>query len=393
MEDMRLAGVVCLLVGCSFDHGQFNSPRVDGDVVVIDSPSIDGPPGCKTFSTHLDTCTQLVPGDPLTLTGANTYDTDTLTLSTPTMDVVLPNIEITNTDGGYVVVFVSSFTLQTGATLRVVGNTMDRPLGIVATEAVSIAGAIDLTANGAGARDDASCGKQVGQRGADDSGGGSGGGGGAFAGAGGKGGNGDSDGGASTGGDPGEAVTMRPAHVLGGCDGGPGGDGNAADTRGRAGDGGGAIFIASAVSITIPGAGSINAGGAGGAGGKGNGGGGGGGGSGGMIVLESRLVSIAGKLAANGGGGGEGADGADGDLGTTGALSTTRASGGSGNAPEGADGGTGGSSANPAGLAPAQLKKGGGGGGGGGVGFIAIGGSTPVTSGGAVVSPPYQAWP
>lgn len=388
---MRIAGVVCLLVGCSFDHGQFNGPRIDGDVTEIDSPLIDGPPGCQSFTTHLDTCTQLMPGDPLVLTGSNTYDTDTRVLTTENADVSLPSMVVTTTDGDYVVVFVSTFTMQAGASLRVTGATNDRPLGIVATDAVTIAGAIDLSKNGAGARDDSSCGTQVGKPGQDDNGGAGGGGGGAFAGAGGKGGNGDTDMGASTGGDAGIALTARPMHVMGGCDGGAGGDG-ATNTKGGAGDGGGAIFIASAVSISISGAGSINASGGGGAGGKGNGGGGGGGGSGGMIVLESKSISIAGKLAANGGGGGEGADGADGDPGDPGGLVSTRAAGGSAAAPEGADGGGGGAGNNAAGLAPTQLKKGGGGGGGGGVGFIAIGGSSPTTSG-SVISPAFQPWP
>ncbi len=390
---MRIAGVVCLLlvVACSFDHGQFNGPRIDGDVVMIDSPLIDGPPGCESFTTHLDTCTQLMPGDPIVLTGANTYNTDTLTLSTENTDVMLPSSVIVTPDGSYVVAFVSTFTMNAGATLRVTGTNMDRPLGIVATGAVVIDGAIDLSNNGAGARDDAACGTAVGGPGADDNGGASGGGGGAFAGAGGKGGNGDNDTGTSLGGTAGVAIATRPTHVLGGCDGGAGGDGNT-NTTGGGGDGGGAIFIASAVSITINSTGSINAGGGGGAGGKGNGGAGGGGGSGGMIVLESPSVKIAGKLAANGGGGGEGADGNDGAPGSPGGLTTARANGGAGDAGEGADGGDGGAGANAAGLAPTQFKKGGGGGGGGGVGFIAIGGSTPVTTG-SVISPAFQAWP
>jgi hypothetical protein len=391
---MRLAGVVCLLlvVGCSFDHGQFNGPRIDGDVITVDSPLIDGPPGCQSFTTHLDTCTQLMPGDPLVLMGANTYDTDDQTLSTGAIDVVLPSTVIVTPTGNYVVVFVSSFTLAAGATLRVTGSDMDRPLGIVATDAVTIQGAIDLSDNGAGARDDNACGPLVGTGGVDDVGGASGGGGGAFAGAGGKGGNGDNDTGISLGANGGTAIAMRPTHILGGCDGGAGGDGNN-DSNGGGGDGGGAIFIASATSLTINTGGSINAGGGGGAGGKSNGGAGGGGGSGGMIVLESPMVTIAGKLAANGGGGGEGADGNDGAPGNPGALSAMRAKGGAGGAGEGADGGDGGAGANPAGTAPGQVKKGGGGGGGGGVGFIAIGGSTPVTATGSVISPAFQAWP
>ena len=388
---MRIAGVVCLLVGCSFDHGQFNGPRIDGAVDMIDSPAIDGPPGCESFTTHIDTCTQLMPGDPLVLSGTNSYDTDDLVLTTPGGDVMLPSSVIVTTSGNYVVAFVSTLTLNAGATLRVTGSDMDRPLGIVATGAVTIDGAIDVSNNGAGARNDAECGTSVGGAGADDIGGASGGGGGAFAGAGGKGGNGDSDTGTSLGGAAGTALASRPTHVLGGCDGGAGGDGNT-NTDGGAGDGGGAIFIASAVSITINATGSINAGGGGGAGGKGNGGAGGGGGSGGMIVLESPMVKIAGKLAANGGGGGEGADGTDGKAGDPGALSAMRANGGAGSAGEGGDGGDGGAGANAAGTAATQFKKGGGGGGGGGVGFIAIGGSTPVTTG-SVISPAFQAWP
>jgi hypothetical protein len=383
--------VVCLLVGCSFDHGQLNGPPRDGDVITFDSPLIDGPPGCQSFTTHIDTCTQLMPGAPLTLTGANTYDTDDLRLTTPALEVNLPSSVIVTPTGSYVVVYVSTFTLAAGATLRVKGSDMDRPLGIVATGAVTIDGAIDLANNGAGARDDIACGPLVGRPGVDDVGGASGGGGGAFAGAGGKGGNGDNDTGISLGANGGTAIAMRPPHVLGGCDGGAGGDGNN-DSSGGGGDGGGAIFIASAVSITINPTGSINAGGGGGAGGKNNGGAGGGGGSGGMIVLESPMVTIGGKLAANGGGGGEGSDNNDGAPGNPGALSAMRAKGGAGGAGEGADGGDGGAGAMAAGTAPMQVKKGGGGGGGGGVGFIAIGGSTPVTTG-SVISPAFEAWP
>lgn len=384
---MRIAGVVCLLVGCSFDHGRI----VGNDAnAATDSTPIDGPPGCVTFSTHIDTCTQLMPGEPIALTGMNSYDTDELVLTTPSGPLVLPTRIITTPSGNIVVAFVSTFSLAANATLRVDGNGMDRPLGIVATGAITIDGAIDVSKNGAGARDDAQCGAQVGVSGADDNGGASGGGGGAFAGAGGGGGNGDNDNGTSLGGAAGAAIATRPMHVRGGCDGGPGGDGFAGN-GGAAGDGGGAIFLASDVSITI--AGSINAGGGGGSSGPSNGGGGGGG-SGGMIVLESKMVSISGAIAANGGGGGEGGDGATrGNPGTSGGLSATRAAGGSDGAPDGADGGGGGAGATVAGVTPTQFRKGGGGGGGGGAGFIAIGPSAPVTAGAAVISPAFQAWP
>lgn len=357
---------------------------------MIDAPELDGPPGCKSFSTHINTCTQLVAGDPLMLAGANTYDTDSLVLTTPNGNVTLPTRVITTTDGEIVVAFVTSLTLSSGATLRVEGNDFDRPLGIVATGAINVEGAIDVSNNGAGARNDAQCGAQVGVSGADDSGGASGGGGAAFAGAGGKGGDGDNDGGTSAGGASGTPVATRPPHVRGSCDGGPGGDGFA-ENGGPAGDGGGAVFLASAASITI--SGSINAGGGGGGPGQSNGGGGGGG-AGGMIVLEADTVTISGTLAANGGGGAEGGDSSNaGNPGSPGALATTRAPGGSGAASEGADGGTGGAAGNAAGLAPTQFRKGGGGGGGGGAGFIGIGGSSLVTSGTTVISPAYQAWP
>jgi hypothetical protein len=385
---MRLAGAVCLLIGCSFEHGQSNGTRLDSGMS-IDAPEIDGPPGCKSFSTHVDTCTQLIAGDPLTLSGANTYDTDELVLTTSNGKVTLPTRVITTSDGAIVVAFVSTLTLSAGATLRVDGNDTDRPLGIVATGAIVIEGAIDVSSNGAGARDDAQCGTSVGISGADDNGGGSGGGGGAFAGAGGNGGDGDNDTGTSNGGLGGTA-RARPTHILGGCDGGPGGDGSA-NSKAEAGDGGGAIFLASADSILI--SGTINAGGGGGKGGAGNGGGGGGGGSGGMIVLESPKITITGKLAANGGGGGEGADGSDGEPGNPGGLTTMRAGGGAGGAGEGGDGGSGGAVTNPSGTTATQFKKGGGGGGGGGAGFIGIGGSSLVTSGGTVISPAYQPWP
>lgn len=387
---MRLAGVVCLLVGCSFEHGQ--GAPIDGKPL-IDAPLIDGPPGCKSFSTHVDTCTQLLPNDPLALTGVNTYDTDDLVLTTPGGTVTLPTRVITTADGAIVVAFVSTFSMAAGATLRVEGSDMDRPLGIVATGAIVIDGAIDVSNNGAGARNDALCGAQAGNDGADDNGGGSGGGGGGFAGAGGKGGNGDNDGGMSSGAAAGTA-RARPAHILGGCDGGPGGQGMGEDDNaGEAGDGGGAIFLASSASITVAVNGSINAGGGGGRPGRGNGGGGGGGGSGGMIVLESNEVTINGKVAANGGGGGEGADGTNGSPGSPGGLATARATGGNGASNEGADGGSGGASANTAGDAPTQVRNGGGGGGGGGAGFIGIGDSSPTTSGSTVISPAYQAWP
>lgn len=389
--------VIGSLAACSFQHGALTGDGSTGDGP-RDGRGPDTPlDACVSFSTHLDTCMPMVmPGSGLVLSGSNSYDTDTQVLTTPNGATSIANQIVTTTDGGIVVLLVSSFTVNSGATLRITGVNDRRAFGIVSYGHVQIDGLLDLSDAGAGSRADQTCSDLglKGHKGADDNGGGSGGGGGGFAGAGGGGCNGDkdmnSDGGQSTGAAGGNAATARPTHITGGCDGGGGGD--AAGKGGNGGHGGGAIFVASGNSITIGASGAINAGGSGGKGGLGNGGGGAGGGSGGMIVLESSSVSIFGKLAANGGGGGEGADGADGNDGATGSLSTSRASGGSAGAPEGGDGAGGGAGANAAGVTATQLKNGGGGGGGGGVGFIAIGPGTPVLNN-ATISPQFDVWP
>jgi hypothetical protein len=394
---MRLAVAVCLLAACEFHHGGLSTADATGggDDGATDATANDGMiDACASFSTHLDTCApSAAPGDALALSGSNTYDTDTQTLTTPAGDMPVPSQLIPSPDGDIVAILVKGFSLT--GTLRVVGDDDHHPFGIVSYGTVTIDGLIDLTDGGAGSRSDTVCDdlKQKGHRGADDNGGGSGGGGGAFAGAGGGGGNGDkdgnSDGGQSTGAEGGTAAAARPTHIAGGCDGG--GGGNAGGDGGSGGHGGGAIFIASSASITIETNGGINAGGGGGRPGQGNGGGGAGGGSGGMIVLEAGSIIINGKLAANGGGGGEGADGNTGEIGETGLLATTRASGGAGNAGEGGDGAAGGAGTNLGGQSATQLKNGGGGGGGGGAGFIGIGPAAPLNTG--TISPTFQAWP
>jgi hypothetical protein len=91
----------------------------------------------------------------------------------------------------------------------------------------------------------------------------------------------------------GGAGSVKPASVTG-------------STTGAGGGGGGAVQIVSAATITVGAKGGINAGGGGG--GKSISAGGAGGGAGGAILFESPLVtvSVGGVLAANGGGGGGG---------------------------------------------------------------------------------------
>ncbi len=380
-----------LVAGCSFEHGALE--QGGDDARPIDAPDGDAPdgdPSCTSYSTIFDTCAQMTGSDDVTLTpGTWTYSTDTHVLTGP-IGIAVSSAVIDAAAGPIDVVFVASFTVQAGATLRVVGPVNDRAFGIAATGAVEIDGIVDLSANGAGARDDIKCGGLVGKKGDNGNGGGGGGGGGAFQGAGGSGSQGDADGPQpNNGGAGGMAIPMRPGSPIGGCDGGPGGDA-AITNGGEGGDGGGAIYIASATSITVDNQGVIDAGGEGGSEGGSNGDAGGGGGSGGMVLLESKGVMITGTLAANGGGGGEG--NTNGVPGQNGQRGKQRALGGKDGDDNGGDGGDGGADSNLDGVATTDLRNGGGGGGGGGAGFIAIGCPDPSTNAGTI-SPPFAAWP
>ena len=388
---MRPAVLACLLVaGCSFQHGILGAGPGD-DAPPIDAPdvdAIDGSTECVTYSSLFDTCTSMTGTVDITLTpGQWTYSTDDHMLRGAT-PMVLSTMMIAAAAGPLDVAFVHSFTVQAGATLRVEGRTGDRPFGLAASGPVQIDGIIDLSDNGAGARNDQACGGLVGTSGANGDGGAGGGGGGGFQGKGGAGSRGNADGPKSDGGPGGVAIPARPASPIGGCDGGPGGD--ADEDGGEAGDGGGAIYIASAISIVLGPTGVIDAGGGGGAAGRANGAGGGGGGSGGMILLESKAVTVSGTLAANGGGGGEG--NTTGNPGQNGQRSKQRALGGKDGDANGGNGADGGADTTLDGVATTDLQTGGGGGGGGGAGFIAIGCPSPATSAGTI-SPPFAPWP
>jgi hypothetical protein len=386
---MRVAWVACLLVGCNYDHGVPGGVVIDGGDPPIDM-RVDGPPGdgaCTSYSSLFDTCTTMMGTMGITLTpGTWDYNTDTHVFS-GSADITAMSTTIAGVD----MVFVSSFTVQAGAILRVTHGTANRRgIGIASTGSVQIDGIIDLSAGGAGSRSDIQCGGLRGQPGEDRNGGAGGGGGAAFQAAGGGGSQGDADSGSqSNGGSGGTAITMRPSIPIGGCSGGRGG-GTSQTNGGDGGAGGGALYIASGTSITLGTAGILDAGGQGGYEGGNNADAGGGGGAGGMIVIESKVVTVSGVIVANGGGGGEG--NTNGNRGENGRRNATRAQGGSGGDGNGGDGGDGGAASALGGATTNDLRNGGGGGGGGAAGYIAIGSATLSLSP-VAISPPHGSWP
>lgn len=210
---------------------------------------------------------------------------------------------------------------------------------------------------------------------------------------GGNGGPGNLNGGMAKGGTAGPAQTA-PTVLLGGCSGGAGGDGQG-NNGGAGGAGGGAVYLIAGRLITITG--DVFASGAGGDGTPNNGGfqqGGGGGGSGGMIGLDAPMITIDGRIVANGAagaGGGGGTGGKPGDDGTTTSWNARAVAGGPGTGcgtPQqnlrigsGAQG-TAATSTDNLDGGPGDC---GGGGGGGGLGIVTIYGTV---TGGNQVSPP-----
>lgn len=166
--------------------------------------------------------------------------------------------------------------------------------------------------------------------------------------------------------------------LLGGSGGGRGGNVTSTGLDGGVGGGGGgAIQISATGSISITGAGVIDAGGAGGQRDPGTTRGAGGGGAGGGILLQATSVTVTGAVAANGGGGGGHNTAGDGEDGT---RSTTPAKGfGTSALYKGGDGGAG--TTAPTGVGTAH-----GGGGGGAVGFIRVLAATTDLTG--TISPP-----
>lgn len=253
-------------------------------------------------------------------------------------------------------------TIEVTDSMQVIGS---RPLILAATQTVTIAGSIDVSAGAV------KCNPGIGQTAPGGGGGGAGGSLAAKGGAGGAGGEGGAAGGAGL-----DAVEPAALTALrGGCHGTAGGEGGDNQTGGAGGLGGGAIYVVAGSLISLETDASVVANGAPGAGGFGTagrttgGGGGGGGGSGGVIGLDAPIVTfgMGNKVSATGAGGGAGAcgggsNGSDG-MGTAGGAAIAGAGTGGAGAVTGA-GMVGGDSTSTC------VTGGGGGGGGGSAGFV-----------------------
>jgi hypothetical protein len=355
--------VLVLVAACSFRTHEGASSDAGGDA----PPPIDAI-DCQ-FSSQTDTCALDDPGSELTLSGSNSYDTDTGLLNGNPAH----HMQLMGQAGPFDAIIVHDLHMTLGASLRATGSL---PLGIIAFGTITIDATtlIDVGTGGAGARGSCDNGAVVGQ---DDGGGAAGGGGGGFGAQGGRGGDGDGDGNGSTGGAGGAAAAMSPPGPLGGC---PGAHGGRGDVDGGAGGaGGGAIYLVAKQQITMASSAGIQAGGGGGGPGLVGGGpfdngdtGGGGGGAGGMIFLEAPVVHALGVLGANGGGGGEASgNGEEGMQGGDAVLGLAAAAGGHGMSSTGTDGGNGGAGTGAA-QSVTQVQSGGGGGGGGSVGYVIV---------------------
>ncbi len=402
----------CVAGACSLGGGSDDAASADGTPVVPDTCSgiqacvgnrlvgCGAPPivcddGCvATGGAH---CGAIVPSNvawsdapasPGTLElGSGPYHLDTAagTLLLGAQLVALPAGVTLSAVGGYRVLALGNLIMDSGASLRVLG---DRPLIVLATGDVTLAAGsiIDV---GAGCADDTdpTCAGPGGGTGTvafdiDATGCGPGkngnenvfgldeaaGGGGGAATAGGDG------GGTMQGlGIPGIACgTPQLVPLIGGSGGGAGGVNPGAITGGRGGGGGGALQITAG--HTLASSGTLTAGGNGGETGhpvNGGGGGGGGGGAGGGILLEGSTVTLAGGsiVAANGGGGGGNAIGALG-RGQAGHHDATCAAGGAAGQFHN-PGGIGACAANPPGNGSVATSTDRGGGG-GAVGWIHV---------------------
>ena len=361
--------VALLAPACGFSARLADAPS-DGDVP--DAP--EGPPDARQcFGAGFGmTCLPALPAGPRQLSMTTSFDTGDDAACTHVLTV-----------GGAesCVLTGTTITLPTG-TFRAIGP---RPLVLVATETVTIGGAISVSSlrgqsSGAGSPASA-CGTPSEPE--SDAGGGGGGAGGSFAGRGGGGGIGDLNddnlaGSVATGSTAVDPIAAIAA-LRAGCHGRAGGSGD--QPGGAGGAGGGAMYIIAATSITITGgAFAVGAGGNGGS----DRGAGGGGGSGGLIGLDAPTVTIDGFAVANGGGGGEGAgQGTTGGNGSDAPANGGRAFGGAGGDLGGGNGGLG-SGAGIADGDPGLPADGGGGGGGGGAGFIYVKGTL---MGGGTISP------
>ncbi len=357
------------------------TPAIDARPADAAQPDADVPDPIEEDVIHVPDGGEFSTLGELVLDSDVTIDTTALTIggSAPPADVVFDNWAQSGGGPDLAVLHVRSLTIESGIRVTVIGG---RPLVILASRAVQIAGTLDAsadhTAPGAGGAPPGS-GPGAGGDGTHQAPYYDGGGGGAGFGTDGA------AGGASvcnpscTDGEAGAAGTPYGTPELPRLGGGSGGGSGAASDCSATvgGGGGGAIQIYSATSITITG--NVAAGGGGGSGGISigcaNATAGGGGGSGGAIFLQAPTVSHSGILAANGGGGGGGASGAsasDGGDGDNAGIGTTVASGGASGGSTGQDGGDGGALDTAPTEGGTSTNQGNGGGGGGAVGRIAV---------------------
>ncbi|MDX6587312.1 MAG: hypothetical protein QOI31_1785 [Solirubrobacterales bacterium] len=348
---------------------------------------------CENECVGDESCVEGVCAPP-SMVPSNITPADGLTCgASATGDLTVTTVALINTDtdctavqpqaGGpdlCVVVYQDVF-IASGASLSVTGS---RPLALLATETITLAGLIDAAAGGTASGPGTSLPATVGQDASGDSRPGSGGGG--HAGGGAAGGGADTPGGA--GGAAAGSETAVP--LIPGGRGGP--NGTAAG-----GGGGGGLQLSACESLTITADARINASGGGGMGGAPGASafGGAGGGAGGSILVEAPVITLsAGALViAKGGGGGAGGNSTSGS-GTAGAqgadpaFNEQGAPGGPGTPGQGANGGTGASVTLPGQGNPTATSSGAGGGG-GALGRIRfnVGTDEPPSTAGTLIVP------
>jgi hypothetical protein len=336
-----------------------------------DDAGVDGP-GNASFclgDAVVMACLAQRPAAPLTISASTRIDTDRPGDCSP---------DAVGSSASYCILAGSSITIPAGQTLSATGS---RPLVLMSSGAITVAGAIDVAghllgvpqATGPAVPGSSPCAPATV---AASTGGGSGG---SFGSIGGT-------GGPDAGGNPGGVASgpVVPTTLRGGCSGEAGLNGG-----GAAGSGGGAVALLAVMTIEIDGV--INASGGGGGGSMINSRGGGGGGAGGMIVIDAPMVTGAGSanIFANGGGGGEGSAGLKGQNGNDAPPDPNLAATGGSGATTGGDGGNGANKnaqgLNAGGGGGAGTSAAGGGGGGGGVGVIKVYQGTTLPG---TVSPP-----
>jgi hypothetical protein len=393
---MRLVALaVC--AGCSFHPGESGAPRDGdsgdvgdvGDGRIYDDAAIDS--GAFGDVDHVPVQEEYGGDTNWTVSTNTVIDTTTLIVTPPLPSGV--TLSLAQQDGGnpIAILRVNDFTVSATRVLSAIG---DKPLVVLSSHDVTIAGVFDVGAHGAlpgagGALPGAGVG--VGGTGLHDDGTGStyddsGGGGGSY----GTQGAGGGSVGNFAGGAPG--ATYLATVLRGGSGGGfaP----NPASCTNPPGAGGGVLLLYAFHKITV--AGQIASGGGGGAGGISCGafgyGPGAGGGAGGLVWLQTPDLSGNGVLAANGGGGGGASYSgiSDGGPGADGLASTTMVAAGGIKAvsAETTDGGNGAIQGTAASAVP-LLAIGNGGGGGGGLGRIVVHApsSASITSSPTAVSP------